>query len=675
MKTREQDRLEVWALGALVVLAAATAFLPALGNGFVDFDDGIYILDNPWIRGLRFENLSWMLTAAKGGLWQPLTWLSFAVDYHFWNLDPWGFHFVNIVLHAATAGLFYAVCLGLFARARPELARGQAAVGAALAALFFAVHPLRVESVAWATERKDVLSGVFFMAVLLCRLNAMGARRKRIWEAAALVSFALSLSAKGTGVTLPVVVLILEIYPLRRLPADPRRWREKNLRPLWLGLVPYCALTAITLALNAATATEAGVLQGLSAHGLCWRLSQAAYGLLFYPIKTLWPSGLSPYYPPRPWFAAWSWQFVGCAGMLAASAAAIRRRPALAAAAACFAVMLSPMSGLVQQGMVLSAADRYSYLPCLGFAVLFGAALSGRGRGAKALAAAWLIALGVASWRQCGVWCDSTTFWSAALDHERNGFALSALGVALAKDGRDAEGMARLEEAVASYPDEWIGYDNLGVVLARRREEKRAIEIWTKGLTHDDQSDLHAHLGAALAQGPDSGLAEGLGHLRAAVALKAARASFRLDLADALARAGNAGQAESEYRAAAELDPRLERVQNNWGLLLARQGRDGEAVAHYRSALYGFETRAEANYNWGNVLFGQGRLDLAERHYREAVRIDSNLAEAQVNLANILVRRGRLAEAVARYSAALKKSPGLKEARANLAAVRRLLRR
>lgn len=331
MRSPTGERLWRWALGALVAAAALAAFSPIVDNSFIGWDDKLYIIDNEMIRGLGWSNLRWMLTGHTGGLWQPLTWLSFAADYQLWGLEPWGFHFTNIVLHAAAGVLFYLVCLLLFERARPAADPSSRAAAAALAALFWAIHPLRVESVAWAVERKDTLSGLFWLAAVLFRLKAAdpNVRRPTLWEAGSLAAFAASLSAKGAGLILPGVLLVLEIYPLRRLPADPRRWLEKPSRRVLWSLAPFSALSFCGFLFNYAAAAKQEVLFTWKQRGLAWRAGQLFYSLIFYPVKTAWPSRLAAYHDPLPWFGRWSWElfvYVGLAlaGIAAASASVAR---------------------------------------------------------------------------------------------------------------------------------------------------------------------------------------------------------------------------------------------------------------------------------------------------------------------------------------------------------------
>lgn len=644
--------------GLLVAAAAFAAFTPALSNGFVSWDDSLFILDNPGIRGLTPAHLRWMGSSVLGGIWQPVSWLSLALDHSLWGLEPAGFHLTNLLIHSATAALFYFVCLRLLGGRR----------GAALlAALFFAVHPLRVESVAWAAERKGLLSGFFGMAAVLSHLHG----RTR----AAAAAFALSLMSKASSLPLPLALVVLDIHPLGRLPADPRKWLARSLRPAWLALAPLFILSAAAFAIGMLAAHSAGAITEAASLGRAWTASRALYGLLFYPIKTLWPADLSPYYPPQVWFGRFSWELAACVGLIAAIAgtvaAAGRRRPALIAALAWYALMVLPMLGLVQHGIRYSAADRFSYLPDLGFAVLFGAALA-RSRAGQALAAAWLLALGVASWRQCGVWLDSMTLWSAASVRAPGAIALGELGGALLHAGHTQDGIARLRETIAEPSAPSTDFVNLGVSLQKLGREAQAREAWRLGLAAAPSAELSALLGASLTK---DDIAAGLALLRSAVLVEPGRASWRVDLGDALARGGRVIEAKRQYAVALDLEPELGRAHNNLGLMLEREGRTAEAVAHYQAALRDPGSRAEAHHNWGNVFLAKGRAEDAERHYREALRLDPGLALAQVNLGNILARRGAFAQAAALYRAALKTNPASVEARANLRAIAPLLKK
>ena len=649
-------------LRLLVLAAALAAFAPALSAGFVGWDDKLFILDNPTIAGLNAAHLRAMSQSVLGGVWIPLTWLSYALDRSLWGSEPAGYHLTSLLLHAVTAVLFYEVCLLLLKRSVPAV-KVNAAASAALAAIFFAVHPLRVESVVWAAERKGVLAGALWLAALYSHLAAEPPRRRRLWRMASLSAFALSLIAKPNGLTLPLVLIILETMLFRR-------------RPPVRTIAPYFALSTAALVATLMAGQSADATTHLHAPGAAWGAGQALYGLLFYPWKTLFPLGLAAYYPPKPWFGHWSWEFAACAAVVAAAIAALltarnRFRPAVVAAA-CYAVVVLPTLGLVQHGLLFSAADRYSYLSCLGFAGLFGVAFGSGGALRRVAAAVWLAALGTATWRQSSIWHDSLSLWTATASRAPSALADGEIGAALLEAGRDKEAYERLTRVVASGAAQPVAFVNLGVVLQRLGRDDEAREVWRKGLTGVGYSpDAAALLGASLAKKSGRTDQEGVGYLLGAVLKNPAHVDWKVDLGDALALGGKFDAAQKEYEAALAARPGYGRAHNNLGLLIERAGRRHEARAHYRRALIDPESRAQANHNLGNQSLTDGRTAEAEHHFREAVRIDPGLAASRVNLGNILARQGRLAEAASMYRAALKTNPRSVEASVNLKAVTR----
>lgn len=276
-----------WPLGAGLVLAVVASFAPTLTNDFVNWDDDLNLTDNTAFRGADWTALRWMLTTTHGGHWQPLTWLSFALDHALFGMDARGYHLTNLVLHAANALLVWIVLQALLRRlaVAPEPTIPKVAT---LGALLFAIHPLRVESVAWATERRDVLSGFFWLLALLAYLRRVPSTGALPWRSQALVLglLVLSLTAKAWGMTFALVLLVLDAYPLRRLAPDPQGiLREK---------APFVAVSA--LAALVAFLAQQGVpeMRSLADHGLAARFAQAGYGLCFYLVETVVPVGLHP---------------------------------------------------------------------------------------------------------------------------------------------------------------------------------------------------------------------------------------------------------------------------------------------------------------------------------------------------------------------------------------------
>lgn len=650
-------------LPVLVFCAVLAAFSPALDNGFVGWDDDVYLLTNRSFRGLGLAQLRWMFTTRYYGLYQPLTWLSFGLDYKLWGLEPWGYHLTNILLHGAAAVLFYFVCLRLFEKAAPTADRDARILGALAASLAFAVHPLRVESVAWVAERKDVLSGVLLLASVWAYIE------ERIAVAWGL--FALSLGAKVSGLFLPIALLGLDVYPLRR----PGRWREK---------IPFFLLAAAAGAATVTARAEMLHIQSFARINAAWRVGQAFYGFAEYSLKTLWPAGLCAYYPPRPWFGHWlpyAAPLAAC-GLAAGWAlwSARKRRPAAAAAAGWSVLALAPVSGIIQHGLTYSVFDRYTYLPSLGGAALLGGAVMLACRGGRRLAAAAsaavLIVWGALTWRQTLVWRDSLTLWSRAARLQPSALAFDNLAVAQGAAGQAPAAVISDERALSLDPSYFKAYLNEGLALQSEGRRGDAERAWRRGLAVEPETPLLLSLlGEQLCTEAkaDRCRSEGLDLLKRAVAL--GDEGKRDALAAARARTGDIAGARRDYEEALSSDSEDAVAHVNLGLLLDAAGKADEARRHYQRALRALDQRAAAHADWGNSLLAQGRLDEAAVHYAEALRIDPGLVPAQVNLGNVLVRRGRYAEAAARYRAALKKDPGSREARANLSALQAALAR
>ncbi len=546
---------------ALVAASAAfVAFLPALGAGFVNWDDEVGFLANPHYRGLGPAQLRWMFTTTLLGHWSPIPWLTWGLDYALWGMDPRGYHLTSLALHAVNAALVFLLARRLLRVGFGESATaGEVAVGALGAAIVWGVHPLRAESVAWVSERRDVLCGLFYVLAALAYLRSAddGAGRAARWRLASLAAFTAALSSKALAMTLPLSLLVLDWYPLRRAALG---WRR-----LAIEKVPYAALGLVAAAVALFTRQESGNITSYDHYGPAARAALAGYALWFYPERFAWPAGLSPIYELPPRVELTQWRFlvptVGFALVTAALVAARRRWPAGLAAWAHSAIVVVPASGLVHSGSQL-AHDRYSYLSGLGFALLAGAGLAwalgrarasgGRARLAASAAAVVIVAaLAVATWAQAAVWRDSETLWrhAVALDPECS-ICLSNLGRAIARPGRFDEAETLVRRAALLRPDRPGPEENLGVI--------------------------------ALARGRP---AEAEAHFRRVVALRPQHAASRNNLGAALANQGRDAEAEAEFRAAARLSPSLVDAPANLGALYLRQQRYAEAEAPLREAL------------------------------------------------------------------------------------------
>jgi tetratricopeptide (TPR) repeat protein len=503
-----------------LVLLVMLAFMPALTAGKVGWDDDDLLDTHTHYHALTADNLHWMFTTSYSGHFQPLTWLSYALDYALWERNPIGYHFTNVVLHALAAVAFYFVArrlLAAAARNRHGAGSWPILLSAAFAATVFAAHPLRAESVAWLAERRDVLSGLLYvLAVGLYLRYAVGrasdnsepglggrARLTRLSYVGAVLACLLSLLAKASAMTLPFVLLIIDIYPLRRLGGSAGWWKETS-RPVWLEKLPFLVL-AVAGGVRALIAQQAGGdVYSLAEHDLLARFAQACYGLTFYLWKTILPTSLGPLYqiPRREVLLGFMfWRSLVVVIALVFVAVRFRRsRPGIAAALAAYLIVLSPVLGFAQSGPQL-VADRYSYLSCLGLALLAGGLLL---RGLRPdswwarrdrqpllplVVAGVIAALFHATFSQARIWDSTWSLWSHGVRVSPDSSVAHVNYADALVNRRD---VWDLQEAVDHYqrgleldPEDAIAHDHLARVYRMLRYTDPAIAGFTRALELD----------------------------------------------------------------------------------------------------------------------------------------------------------------------------------------------
>jgi tetratricopeptide (TPR) repeat protein len=575
------------AVVAALLLWVGALYAPVRHFGFVIYDDDIAVTDNAPVRaGLTAAGIRWSLTAFAAYNWHPVTWWSHMLDVTLFGMDAGGHHVVNAALHAANTALLFLLLRALTGRVWAPAA----------AAALFAVHPLRVESVAWVAERKDVLSALFWLLATLawvrwCRRPTAG----RYLGAAALL--ALGLMAKPMLATLPLSLLALDFWPLGRTrgPGAVPRGR------LLLEKAPLLALSAAASVVTVVAQRSGGSVWTLADLPAAARLATALHAYGWYLKATLWPAGLAvPYLPPAGGWPAWQLALSGAvlAAVTWAALLQARRRPYLAAGWAWYLVTLLPVAGLLQVGSQ-AMADRYTYVPLIGpvVAACWGVAeLAGNRRwGPLASFAAALVpclALSVATAGQLAYWRSTETLLTRACAvMPENYVAHNNLGLALAAQRRWAEAAAQYRAAIAAAPGEGYPRFNLAVALEGLGRLDEAVAEHEGALARlalpGELAQVHAALGRdlerlgrgveaaahferALALDPGNGAATwGLGTLylaggraREAAALLARvaaneprNAAGRAAYAEALLRIGLAADAEREYEAAAALAP------------------------------------------------------------------------------------------------------------------------
>ncbi len=576
--TAAPDRLPGAARDAVAaVLLAALAFavfLPALGLPFLNYDDPDYVTANPFVRdGLTAAGARWAFTGVGyAANWHPLTWLSHMLDVSLWGAAPWGHHLTSLLLHSLNAALLFLLLRGLTGVVWPAFT----------AAALFAVHPLRTEAVAWVSERKELLAACFALLAVLAWLS-WARRRRPAHLAAAVLVYAMALLCKPMPVTLPLLLLLLDWWPLGR----PARggWRV-----LLAEKIPFALLAAGSAAMTLVAQSRGGAVLHAPHHaGL--RLAAAATAVAGYVGRTLWPAGLAVFYPydehPSGLVVAVAALFAAAATLLAVRLAG--RRPWVAAGWLWFAAGLLPVLGLVQVGWQ-AMADRYTYLPGIGLAVIaaWGSAEAARRLPrwlTVALLAAVLAALGAGARHYLGFWRDSATLFARAAAVTRNNWlAEGNLGAALFASGRTDEARAHLDRALAINPGFAPARINRGALLADEGRATEAAAELEEALRIEPRSP-EARFFLGLARFAQGRAAEAEAELRAALALRPWYAGAQVALGGLLVSQGRHVEARPVLEVAAHLDPGEPFVFCHQGTLELAEGRPREAEIAFRRAL------------------------------------------------------------------------------------------
>jgi tetratricopeptide (TPR) repeat protein len=588
-------------LTGLLVAMALVVYRPVLDNGFI-WDDDEYVVENPTLRTAEGLQRIWLDFGATPQYY-PMVHSTFWIEYQLWQLDPIGYHLVNVLLHALGVVLLWRVLALL------QLP------GAWLAAAIFAVHPVHVESVAWVTERKNVLSGVFYLASLFAYLRAAGVGNGAAEDpgssrfyALSLSSFACALLCKTVTGSLPAVILLVLWWKRGRI-----GWADvRLLLPFFLLAVGFGALTVQL------------ETRHVGAVGRDWDLSfvdrclVAGRALWFYAFKLLWPTQLVFNYPRWEIDAGrWPPYFFPAAALAAVAALwAARRRVGRGplVAVLIFAGTLFPALGFfdVYPMRYSFVADHFQYLASLGLISLFAAAVATAAvrifRGNKvppAIAAAILLAvLGALTWRQAQIYRDRETLW---------------------------------RDTLAKNPNSWMAHVNLGTIVEERGQVEEAIR-----------------------------------HFRESLRIQPVQPEAYNDLGNALRTQGELDEAVAQLRRSLDVDPRYILAHNNLGLVYHDRGEYDEAIRHFQRGLEIHPDFTAAHTNLGITLAAQGRWDEAIQHHREALRIDPDLPQAHNNLASALLERGEVDEAIVHLLRVVELLPESDLAKRNLRSVLRL---
>jgi tetratricopeptide (TPR) repeat protein len=668
-----------WVASALVGVVALGVFWSAQHGEFLMWDDDINIVTNPHLERLSWENLEWMFTDSQRSLrYTPLAWLGWALTVAGFGLNAAAFHWGNMVFHAANAVLVYRLIALLLERSESAEENGPATVVAAgLGALAWALHPLRVEVVAWATAR-TYAQAIFFLlwaaiAYVKYARASVGARGRRRWYGVAVAAFGASLLTYPLAVGFVPVLWVVDVWVLGRLGgSDGKAWKRK-LGPMIWDKIPFAAATAGMVAVTLWTrAHAAGLwepLPTLDQFGLGARAVQAFYIWGYFAWKQLLPFGLGPVYTTLVEFSPWEPRFlVSVLGVVAVSAGVWWKRrswPGLLALWVCHLVLLVPTLGLTEHPYFTS--DRYSYLVALPWAVAFAGMIAWAARGRRRV---WVWGPGVlviagcayASVRQVTVWRDSESLFRHVLSQlgaqpYRAGMAMR-LGEVLRVQNRDAEATAFFQDALSVNPN--LDYAHTGLAKIFEKQGRRDLVIaHCRQLVRlaPGNAEAHAQLGSLLFT--EGRLTEALAVLENAVRIAPQRASTRADLCAALLQTGRVAEAIEHGEAALRIEPRNVAAQANLGAALAVAGRHGEAVAHYEGALKLSPERADIRCNLADTLRALRRLDEAVWHYREVLRVQPEHGAAHVGLGVVWLMAARYPDAIPHFVQAIRLQPGV----------------
>jgi protein O-mannosyl-transferase len=573
-----------WVIAFVLVVATFAAFAPVLSNEFVDYDDTVYVTKNPMVQeGLTWAGVRWAFTTGHAGNWHPITWLSHMLDCELYGLSPRGHHLTSLILHAANALLLF------------QLLRRTtgAALRSALVAALFALHPTRVESVAWIAERKDLLGAFFWLAAMLAYVRRAGAEdRSPTRSVAVIVLFALGLLSKPMVVTLPVTLLVLDHWPLART-------RARSLAALAWEKAPLFALAGAAGIVTLVVQSRSGAVASVETLGMGERLANAVVSYATYLRQLVWPAPLAVFYPYAQ--AARSLAPVlGLTALLAALTFAAHRMrsraPYVWSGWIWFLVTLAPVIGIIQAGEQ-AHADRYTYIPYIGLFVIFVWGLSasvasvsarvsralGPPAGAAALAA--LAALGLATHAQARLWRTSETLFEHALRVTRdNDLAHNNLGHVMNERGRYAEAVPHFREALRIRSEYPHAHTNLVRALFMLSEFDSAAAELNRWLA-DHPADAAALSNLALVRAWQGDRAEAARLYNAAVASDSGNVGARRGLGALLMAAGDAAGAIPHLEKAIALDDTDAETRGHLGDALFLRGEYGAAIEHYREAL------------------------------------------------------------------------------------------
>jgi tetratricopeptide (TPR) repeat protein len=653
----------------LLVVVTLAVYWQVRNHDFVNLDDSMYVFENRHVQeGFTGDGVSWAFTNTVSGMWIPLTWLSFMVGSHFYGISPGWHHLTNVFIHLANALLL----LFLLRRMTGDFWRS------VFVAALFALHPVHVESVAWISERKDVLSALFFFLTVWWYSSYVERPSLRGYLLV-LLFFLLGLMAKPMLVTLPFVLILLDYWPLDRFKLDQvftRHGKAERLRFLQLVLekIPLCVIAAAASAVTFAAHQKAGGIYTLEALPIDVRMTNAFVSYLKYIGMLFYPAKLAVLYP-HPHSASCLKSVVallflgGTSWLLFRNA---RKYPYLFVGWFWYLGVLVPVIGFVHAGSQ-AMADRFVYIPFVGLYVVIAwgvpqlmGSWTHRKLSLAILSTICVSILMAASWNQVRYWQSSLKLFGHTLRHTSNNWLIKgSLANALDKEGRTDEAIAYYFEALRIKPNYWDAHYNLGNALDKKGRTDEAIKHYLEALqAKPDYEEAHNNLGIALDKRGRTD--EAIKHYLEALRIKPDYEEAHNNLGIALDKKGRTDEAIGHYLEALRTKPDYVYALNNLGSALDKKGRTDEAIKYYLEALRIKPDYEKAHNNLGNALREKGRIDDAIKHYLEALRIKPDYEKAHNNLGIALIHQGNVQKALYHFREAIRIKPDYADAWNNL---------
>lgn len=558
----------IWSTAFIIAILTFIVYLPALSNGFVNWDDDIYVYANGYIRNIDLNFFKWAFTSVVQSSWHPLTLLSYALDFSVWQLNPKGYHLTNNLLHSLNTFLIFILALVLilqWGKKEKEVLPLKALVAAGTTAILFGIHPLHVESVVWISERKDVLSAFFFLLTLLAYLKYVSSEKSKgtFFYVISLLFFSLSLMSKAMAVTLPFVLLILDYFPLKRLMAEGN---TMNLKGIIIEKIPFLILTVLTCVVTLWAQGLGGAIKNVESFPVVIRVFVACKAYFFYIAKMILPVNLSPFYPHPAMskssvFAVEYWiAIVLFVVFTLGSILWFKKRQLFSAVWFYYVITLLPVIGLVHIGGH-AAADRYTYIPAMSLFLLVGLGVgtlfekrAGRPAQLVLIGIVFLLVLTLLSKKtvqQADIWKDSISLWSheIRLYPDQDPLPYYNRGNAYEARERYKQSIEDYSSAIEIQPYHYRAYNNRGIVYGILGKLEKALSDFNKVIEIDNNyADGYSNRGAAYHR---------LGRLNLAI---------------------------EDYEKAIRLNPQDTRSMYNLGLIYSDRGQESQSLTYFKMA-------------------------------------------------------------------------------------------